>query len=172
MTTVRDLNPERSDDVVALQQLLESAPDYSLRVSGVAPTGSAGRDALTVRPEGFPREQKFGIGVWSDDGRQLLGFADVLRGWPEAQTAHIGLLLVHGDSRGIGIGRAVHDAVVHRASEWGGIELLRLNTVESNATAAAPFWRALGYRSTGATAEYRSGSVTSSTMVWERALLS
>lgn len=171
MTIVRDLTPERSDDVAALQQLLESAPDFSLHVSGAVPTESAGRTALTVRPEGVPREHKFGIGVWGDDGRQLLGFADVLLGWPEARSAHIGLLLVHGDSRGLGLGRTVHDAVVHRASEWAGIERLRLSIVESNATAAAPFWRALGYHPTDATAEYRSGSVAISTTVWERALL-
>ncbi|WP_213280688.1 GNAT family N-acetyltransferase [Cellulomonas hominis] len=172
MPHVRPLSPEDADDVRALQELLEAAPDYSRRVLGRPPRPADAGDVLTALPPGLERARKTGLGLRADPGAGgLLAFADVLHGWPRAGVAHVGLLVVHEQRRGRGLGRLLHDRVVEQALGWGDVDRLRLGIVATNADAAEPFWRALGYRPTGEVTEYVSGEVQSSTATWERELV-
>lgn len=168
---VRRLRPDDARDVAALQELLESAPDYTRRITGHDPGPSDAREVLSARPPGLDRVRKLAIGLWSAHDA-LVGFADVLRGWPRAEVAHLGLLVVHGAHRGSGLGRTLHDAVVEQAVTWEGIDTLRLGIVATNAQVAEPFWRSCGYAPTGEVKPYAAGTVTSSTAIWERSLAS
>lgn len=162
---VRDLG---GDDVDALQLLLESDPGYSQRITGY-PTGPS--DALSVliaRPAGFDEADKFSLGLWADD--QLVGFADLLKGYPDPETAWIGLLIVDPRQRRVGYGRALHAAIIDRASSWPGVRRILLGIVATNAAYAEPFWRALGYRPTGEVRPYRYDHVESTVARWELAL--
>ncbi len=172
MTFVRELNRESGRDVDALQELLESAPDYSRRITGSRPRPSDAREVLETRPPGLDRGSKLGIGLWSDAADGLLAFADVLHHWPRPRVAHIGLLVVHASHRGQGLGRSLHDSIVERAVARGDVDILRLGVVATNAEVAEPFWQSLGYRPTGEVAPYASGDVESSTALWERDLAS
>lgn len=171
MAVWRELSPERDHDVEALQALLESAPDYSRRITGNDPRPSDSREVLEALPPGLDPRRKLDIGLWSEDSGQLLGFADVLHGWPQPRVAHIGLLVVHGAHRGRGLGSQLHDGVVERAVQRGDVDILRLGIVATNAPVAEPFWQALGYRPTGEVTPYASGDVSSSTAIWERPLI-
>ena len=151
-----------------LQTLLESAPDYSRRITGNEPGPTDADNVLEAIPPGLDPQRKLGIGFWRED--QLLGFADVLHGWPRSGVAHIGLLVVHGAHQGRGIGSRVHEGVIAQAVEWGDVVTLRIGIVETNAAVAEPFWRALGYQPTGEVVPYASGDVKSSTAIWERPL--
>jgi len=152
-------------DAAALQVLLESVPDYTMRVSGREPGSSDALHELTARPPGVPVERKLGLGLW--DGDSLVGFADLLIGCPREHVAWIGLLITHGGRHGRGLGRALHHEVVRVARGTPGIDAIGLGIVATNAAAAEPFWTALGYRPTGATKPYEDGTVTSSVAVWE-----
>lgn len=165
-----ELSPEQDRDVEALQALLESAPDYSRRITGNDPRPSDSREVLEALPPGFDSRCKLDIGLWGEYPDQLIGFADVLHGWPRSHVAHIGLLVVHAAHRGRGIGSQLHDGVVERAVHWGDVDVLRLGIVATNAAVAEPFWQALGYRPTGEVTPYVSGDVRSLTAIWERAL--
>ncbi|MDF9717142.1 GNAT family N-acetyltransferase [Nocardioides sp. ChNu-99] len=164
---VRDLDPAHPRDVAALEALLATVPDFSQRVSGRPPAPGDAADALTAAPPGVPADRKHAIGLWADDdpGR-LLGFADLLRGWPSPESAHLGLLVTDGRLHGGGLGRHTSDAVVARVRDWPEVTRIQLAVVATNEAAAGPFWRRLGFRPTGRTAPYSSGSVRSTKEVW------
>ena len=172
MSVVRELGGSSADgDVAALQDLLESVPDYALRITGYPPGPSDGLSALLSVPDGFDPAGKVGLGLW--EGERLVAFADVLLGYPSPAVAYIGLLVVRGGEQGRGLGRAMHDAVVGRvraASGRSGVERLRLGIVASNASVAEPFWRALGYEPTGEEKPYRYDHLVSTVALWERPL--
>jgi len=161
---VRDLGQGDTD---TLQQLLESVPDYSERVTGYPPGPSDALSVLTMVPDGFDPAGKRAIGLW--DGDQLVGFADVLIGYPDQETAFIGLLVTAGGRHRKGLGRTLHEAVVERArQECGAGGRLRLAIVDTNALEAEPFWRAMGYQPTGEVRPYRYDNLESQTRLWQR----
>ncbi|MCC8907466.1 GNAT family N-acetyltransferase [Curtobacterium sp. GD1] len=187
MSVVRELGGSSADgDVAALQDLLESVPDYALRITGYPPGPSDGLSALLSVPDGFDPAGKVGLGLW--EGERLVAFADVLLGYPSPAVAYIGLLVVRGGEQGRGLGRAMHDAVVGRVRAASGrsavgrsgversgverlrVERLRLGIVASNASVAEPFWRALGYEPTGEEKPYRYDHLVSTVALWERPL--
>lgn len=172
MAVVRELGGSSADgDVAALQDLLESVPDYALRITGYPPGPSDALSALLSVPDGFDPAGKAGLGLW--EGERLVAFADVLLGYPTPAVAYIGLLVVRGDAHGRGLGRAMHHAVigfVRSAPAAARVDRLRLGIVGTNASVAEPFWWALGYRPTGETKPYRYDHLESTVALWERAL--
>lgn len=150
----------------AVQALIESNPGYTMRVSGRLPGPTDGADVLHDAPPDLPPGGKHCLGVWLDG--TLAGVADVLQAWPDPYTAYIGLLLVHGDHEGKGLGRALHDYVLSEVRGWPGIATLRLGIVETNAAGAAPFWAALGYQPTGRVVPFQDGTVETTVALWTR----
>lgn len=165
MLTFGDLSEA---DAPAVQTLLESNPGYTRRVSGRLPLPSDGLEVLVDGPPDLTPERKHCFGAWLDD--TLVGVADVLQSWPNPQTAHIGLLLVHGEHEGEGIGRALHEHVLSAVRGWEGVDTLRLGIVETNAAGAGPFWSKLGYRPTGRVVPFTEGTVRTTVAVWTRPL--
>ena len=161
---IRDLE---QGDVDALQQLLESLPDYAERATGSPPGPSEALSVLIEAPDGFDPACKRAIGLWNGD--RLVAFADVLMGYPNAETAFIGLLAVAGDCHRTGLGRLIHQSVVERArGECNADGNLRLAILDTNKDVAEPFWRSLGYAPTGESVPYQRGTVASTVALWER----
>lgn len=160
------IRPLALDDAPALQSLLESVPGYAERITGSPPAPSDALTVLTSVPLDFDPGQKQGIGLW--DGEQLVAFGDLLLGYPEPETAYIGLLVVHGKRQGEGLGRVLHDRILRRVHQELPIIRVRLGLVATNAAAAEPFWSALGYWATGESKPYRHDQLTSTVALWER----
>jgi GNAT superfamily N-acetyltransferase len=119
-------------------------------------------------PPTLDQSHKLSIGLW---GRSVfVAFADVLLGHPGPETAYIGLLIVHDAHRGRGMGRTLHDAVLDRAQAQGFITTMRLGIIDTVASDAEPFWRALGYIPTGERKTYRYDRLSSHVSMWERPL--
>lgn len=78
----------RTGDAALVQSLLESDPSYTQRVRGGSPAPGDGHQVLVGRPSGITNEDKVVVGLVHDD--TLLALADVLRGWPKHDTAHLG----------------------------------------------------------------------------------
>lgn len=161
---VHDLD---SGDVAALQWLLGSVPDYAARITGYPPGPSDALSALMILPPGFDSTNKHGVGLW--DGAVLVAFADVLLGYPDPAVLYVGLLVVHGEHHGKGLGRELHDAILQRARDTAPIQRMRLGIVATNAGVAEPFWQRLGYCPTGEQKPYRYDHLVSTVALWERA---
>jgi ribosomal protein S18 acetylase RimI-like enzyme len=161
--TIRDL---RHEDVAALQNLLESVPSYAERLTGYPPGPSDALSALLAVPPQFDPVNKRGIGMWDEQG--LVAFADVLIGHPQSDTTYIGLLIVHGGHHRQGLGRDVHEALLVQLQTHVNIERMRLGLVETVASEAMPFLRAMGYTETGERNPYHYGHVVSTVTMWER----
>jgi GNAT superfamily N-acetyltransferase len=166
--TVRPLVLDDPADVAALQSLLLSAPDYTMRITGHGPRPGDAVDVLTIHPPSVDPAMKQGLGLWDDT--LLVAFADVLFGYPDHRHAFIGLLVVHGNHRGQGHGRRMHEVVLSAARQANGIERMRLGIVDTNAAQAEPFWSALGYEATGETKPYEHDDVTSTVRLWAQPL--
>ncbi|PQZ53486.1 MULTISPECIES: GNAT family N-acetyltransferase [unclassified Microbacterium] len=170
MTVLRELHPESLGDITGLQRLLEATPEYARRVTGNDPQPTDASNILEALPPLLTRSNKLGLGTWDEPTDTLLAFCDVLHNWPHPGVAHVGLLLVHGQHQGKGLGRLLHDHVVERALAWRDVDTLRLSIVATNAEIAEPFWQALDYHPTGETAPYTAGNVESTAAIWERPL--
>jgi GNAT superfamily N-acetyltransferase len=151
-------------DADEVQRVLEAAPDYARRVSGL-PVGEA--DALSLfdmLPEGKTLEDKF---VWGIFAPGLEGVIDVIRGYPDQSTAFIGLLLLRESAQGRGLRRQAFSCVQDEVERWPQIETLRLAVVDTNDPAKG-YWEAMGFTATGETKPYRHASVRSTVRLFER----
>jgi RimJ/RimL family protein N-acetyltransferase len=162
--TLRELGAGDEDE---LQALLESDPDYTVRVTGYPPGPSDALSLLMVRPESVPESHKVVLGVF--DGAELVAVVDLLRGYPEPSCVFIGLLLVHGARQGSGVGAAAMAAVERYAAQWPEARRFRLAVVDTNA-AVLGFWRRIGFEPTGEARPYRYDYLESTTRLYERAI--
>lgn len=138
---VRPLTPADHDEVFAV---LADDGGFSQRVEGHAATPE---DTLgLLHPQEVHGRTTHPLGLFT--GTRCVAVADVLVGWPEPGTAHVGLLQVRAAETGRGHGRRLHEAVVDHARH-AGCSTLRLTVVAPNLAHAQGFWASLGYRLTG-----------------------
>jgi len=148
--------------VAAVQALHERSADYVHRIWGLPPDPNSGAEFFERLPPGRSREHKRSLGVF--DGDAMIGCIDLVRGWPDADTAVIGLLLLEPGARGRGVGRLAFDAIAAQVREWPEVNQLRAVVVESNAI-ARPFWERLGFCANGQTRPHEAGRVKSTAVV-------
>lgn len=100
--TGNELDIERIDvqQEAAVQQLFQSNREYCVRVTGAPATDDAAFKALSELPPGVDAQNKIDLGLW--EGSELAVFADLILGWPHADTAHIGLLMVSTSAKSRG----------------------------------------------------------------------
>jgi ribosomal protein S18 acetylase RimI-like enzyme len=166
VTVLRELTP---GDVDALQELIESDPGYTERVTGYPPGQADAQSLLMMRPEGVKAAQKKVLGLW--DAEQLVAVVDLLRGYPNEHTAFIGLLEVHRRHRGKGAGAAAYRGVEEYVGrEWPEVRTLRLAVVDTNAEEAQGFWERQGFAQTGEVKPYRYDKLESTARLYEKAL--
>ncbi|MBS1983655.1 MAG: GNAT family N-acetyltransferase [Bdellovibrionales bacterium] len=105
MLTLRRLDPRDPRSEQELQELLSATPRYTERVSGVSfcPPGAA-REALDITPPKTTAEQKF-VFVLDDAGTGSVGCVDLIRDYPVAHCAFLGLLTIREPQQGRGLGR-------------------------------------------------------------------
>lgn len=175
-----------------------------LRADGTVDGDSAARDVLETLPPGVDASAKNLRGLWGSapvgpsvhpdreafagrptpsthpaagpPGMGLIAVADVIRGWPTDSTAFIGILFVHGEQQGRGLGAAFYRRVEKEISRWDEIDRIELRIVATNADAAEPFWRRMGFEPTGETSPFErgepgeAGHVSSTSARWAKDL--
>lgn len=164
------LRPLAEADLPRLQALIAADPGFSERTNGRPPSADAADDAaelLSAAPPGVAAHRKTVLGAFDTDDN-LVAVIDLIRGWPQPDTALIGLLQVHADKKGAGIGRTVHALLLDRLPSWPEITQLRAAIVETNAAHAEPFWSAMGYARAGAPKPYRTGDLDTTVTIWTR----
>lgn len=155
------------DEMLALQRVIEDAPRYADLTTG-APPGSADAQSLyTILPDGKTYDDKFVLGIHRDEA--MVGCIDLIRGYPDPDTAHIGLLLIGEGQEGRGFGRAAYAGLEDLVRSWESCTRLRLGVVRSN-DRALRFWSALGFVPTGEVKPYRYGSIVSEVVLYAKVL--
>lgn len=167
---LRPLSPDSRSDEDALQELIDADPGYSRRADGRDPEPGDARGLLRGAPPGVDPEDKVVLGAF--EGPRLVTVVDLVRGWPTAGTALVGLLQVHTNHQGRGLGRTVHDLSLEWLTRnWPEIQLVRAVVVAPNSTHADPFWHALGYRPQGTPVPYAGDRVRTTAQAWVRPLV-
>ena len=152
--------------MAALQCVLEAAPAYFQTVTGAPPRGALAQSTFTALPPDKTYADKFVWGFYSGDA--MIGCADVIRGYPVAEKAVIGLLLLAEPWQRRGLGRIFAALIEQAIATWPEITVLRIGIVATN-TGALAFWRKQGFAATGEVKPVASGFVAE-TIVLERRL--
>lgn len=165
--TLRILHGDR-DEMTELQRVLESAPTYAERVTGGPPGHADAQSLYSVLPPNKGYEDKFVFGI--DVDGTMIGCADLIRGYPDEHTAHLGLLLLAEGYRRKGFGSVAYHAIEDHVRLWGSPwERVRIGVVRTNQEVLS-FWEKLGFVRTGEVKPYRYGNVASETIVLVKTL--
>jgi ribosomal protein S18 acetylase RimI-like enzyme len=109
------------------------------------------------------------LGIYENG--EMVGCADVIRGFPDPTKATIGLLLIAEPHQGRGVGRAAYRQVEERIVYWGSCSEIALGVVRTNEQALA-FWSKVGFVPTGTAKRYSNGSVSSELVLLAKRLRS
>ena len=145
--TIQLLKGERSE-MAELQRVIEDAPTYAELVTGLPPGPADAQSTYTILPEGKFYKDKFVLGAYR--WGTMVGFADLIRGYPDPTTAYLGVLVISEKHQRRGIGRAVFELLEGLVRSWGTCDRIRLAVVRTNER-VVPFWESLGFEATGET---------------------
>ena len=138
---VRRLDEEDAEAVFCLYQ---SNPQYFTAMDDVPTLSSAKADLIALPPK-KAIEDKYYVGFY--DEAHLVAIMDLIRGFPNEQTAFIGLFMVHASQQGRGIGSKIIAAVLSYLKSLG-FSRCRLGYVKTNLQSKS-FWFKNGFLPTG-----------------------
>jgi len=161
------LSHQRSEaDKRALQRIYAHAPDYCVRVIGHVPTIDEMRPAQL--PPGKRPEHNYFFGIYLRD--EMIGCADLLRGYPDAKTAYLGLVLISERYRRRGLGVRACVELEKIARSWPEISVIRGSVPVTN-DIVAKFWQRMGATDTGIRKPYAAGEVKCEAIIFEKKLV-
>ena len=143
------LCPITLDNYQDVMPIYHSNQAFFMAVDGTPGTLEGCRSNIAAVPPNFPLSQKQYFGLWQNS--HPIAMVDILQGYPSANVLYIGLLLVHGDYHGQGIGQSIVENLLAFAKD-NGITEAQLGVIKSNYQAIA-FWEKCGFKQTGATAD-------------------
>jgi ribosomal protein S18 acetylase RimI-like enzyme len=97
----------------------------------------------------------------------MVGCIDIVRGYPDSQTAYIGLLLLREDHARRGIGSASFRIAESEVRAWTEIQKIRLAVIATNRE-VLPFWERRGFRRTGEIKPWRQEKIASEAILMEK----
>lgn len=113
------------------------------------PTPGSVKDDLTALPPGKTYSDKRYVGFY--DGENLVAIMDLIEGFPNPETAFIGLFMVDQAYQGNGVGSLIIQEALSALGTIGFV-YVRLGYVETNAQSRA-FWYKNGFEPTGVKSE-------------------
>jgi len=122
-----------------------SNQDFFILTEGKPATLSGCIANIDAMPPGFNPENKFCIGIWENE--TCIAVLDFLVGYPNLEHLYIGLLLVHSNLHGKGIGKKIIEYVLATAKHEG-LKTARVAVCTANSKALS-FWSKLGFVKTG-----------------------
>jgi len=154
-------------EMADLQSVIEAAPTYAQRVTGYPPGSADAQSTAIALPEGKTYDDKFLYGIYLEN--ELVGFADIIRGYPTPDTTLVGVLLVSEAHQRRGIGATAYPLIEATIKTWQGIQKIRLGVVRTNEE-VLPFWQKMGFQLTGEVKPYQYGELQSETLILEKLL--
>ena len=140
---IRTLDPIR--DHTRVMALLHAAADYIRLERGADPSPDVALEFFTDVPPGCDATQSLRLGVF--ERANLIAISEMAMGYPDAQTAYLGFLLVAPQARGRSIGPFVLRYLQSRALERGATAIC-LSVLAANPRAHT-FWAREGFAPTG-----------------------
>ncbi|MGV8987565.1 MAG: GNAT family N-acetyltransferase [Cypionkella sp.] len=137
--------PLEATDRPAVSALLDSAQDYYKLWLGHAPGAAQVDDVYRASPPGCDPKNSFRLGLWLDD--RLCGVAELSFGFPDAQDAYLGLMVLAPRARGQGEGSAFY-AHIEELARARGCPQIYLAVLDANPRGRA-FWERKGFAATG-----------------------
>jgi len=135
---VKRINEE---DISAVYRLAKSNSKYYEYLHTV-PTRESLTEVITKLPDGTSLGSKYFVGFYNSDD-MLVAVMDLITGYPEADDAFIGWLMVDGAMQGRGIGSDIF-ADVRAAMKAAGFDYIALAVVKENKE-ALKFWKDQGF---------------------------
>jgi len=132
----RKITLEEKEDIM---RLFNACEDFFILSEGKIPEN--GEAFFHELPSGKRIQDKYVYGVF--DKHMLIGAIDIVADYPEKGEWIIGLLLLHPNKRGIGLGKKIHDVIKDLVRQAGGVKL-RIAVVEQNINGQY-FWKKMGY---------------------------
>ncbi|HEX5598070.1 MAG TPA: GNAT family N-acetyltransferase [Micromonosporaceae bacterium] len=161
------LDLENEDHRDAVWSIFGADVGFAQRVDGRDPKRSDADELFTALPPNMPPESKHVLGWWQDE--RLMGVVDLVRGYPDASVAYIGLLQVRLDEQGRGLGMRMFRSTEALAREWPEIKRLRLSVLRGNWVAAG-FWQRMGFAESGEVVPYPREFDTDEAVLFEKPL--
>lgn len=154
----------KEKDIEAVLETFENSPSYFLRVNGSLATRADAESAIEALPKGKKHEDKYLWGVYLKN--EVIGFADLVRGYPNSKTAMLGLLILSEKHQHKGYGKETFRLLIDIIRGWKVCKIIRIGIIQTNKEVSA-FWKQLGFQPTGEIKPYRSGTISSETHVYE-----
>jgi len=154
-------------EAAMVQRIYDDTPAYDMMIRGETGRPGAALRTFDMLPEGCSRQQKNMFLITRDD--QPVGFTDVIRDFPDAGTAYIGLFIIVESCQGTGIGRRAYEALESLIAGWPGTDRIELSVVGINSPALR-FWAAMGFAPTGERTPYEGGTVRSEHLFFAKRL--
>jgi len=133
----------RQDDLAAVRDFILKAADYWALEQGKPPRASAAEDFFAEGPPGRDLSTTRKLGLFGPDGT-LGALADVAYGYPEAEDAYLGLLVLKPDLRSKGLGKQIFAHLLAEARAAGARRML-LAVLDENPRARV-FWEREGFQ--------------------------
>jgi len=153
------------DDACVVQAIYDAAPTYwNLLGNETRRTGTATK-TFAMLPEDCTRDDKHMYLI--EAAERSVGFIDVIRGYPTADTAYVGLFIIADTHQRAGVGRIAFAALERELSTWEDIERVRLGVFTVNEPALR-FWAAMGLSPTGERGESAHGDVRAECLIYEK----
>lgn len=130
-----------ADDLEEIHELRRRAADFFAEVGDEPPSLDSLRADLADLPEGYTSSDEAMYRAYK--GEELVGYAEVLRGWPSVDSWIIGILLVDTAARSRGIGHEVSEAVCADAAT-AGMRAVLVGVIASR-TRSLAFWNREGF---------------------------
>jgi RimJ/RimL family protein N-acetyltransferase len=151
-------------DAEALQLVFENAPRYFQKVTGSPAEKNKAERLLIMLPDGKTLADKFVYAFYND--KALMGCADVIRGYPEAQTALLGLFLLSEQFQDQGFGKKFCQLLEREIKEWN-CHKIWLSVVKVNVSVIG-FWEKMGFNPTGEIRPYSNNNIISESVLMEK----
>ena len=132
-------------------------------MSGKKATENAAEKLFETIPQKKAPEDKLVLIV--REGETDIGVVDLIHGYPDTETALLGLLAIIETKQRMGLGRETYQAVEKWIQEVG-LKKIRLAVVGTNPVLA--FWEKMGFQLTGEKKDYRNKKVHSESLLMEK----
>ncbi len=164
---LKRLSHQNEEDVCALQNVYESAPHYSMLTTGSTATPDAAISTFQALPQGKTLEDKFVFGIIYKE--KIIGCVDLVRSFPNENTAMLGLLLLDEKFQQKGLGKQSFVEIENELRSWKIINKIRIAVIKNN-TAAFIFWQSMGFQENGEKKAYVNAAIVSENIVMEKTI--
>ncbi len=154
------------ESVDIIQKILESAPFYNLMTEGEElPSSNAAKDALTTLPPNTTEDKKHFF-IFQNYEKTPIGVADLVIGYPNDETAFLGLLLLDENYQKRHLGTDCFSLLLNFINSFNQIKCIQIGVVENNPVEG--FWKKMGFERNGRSRPYKGKSIESTVFVMEK----